>query len=232
MEATAASNEVTRSAWIRAQLRALPAGNRILDAGAGEQQYRDACSHLQYVSQDFAQYKPENLPSGLQMEKWDYKQLDIVSDITAIPENDGAFDAVLCTEVLEHVPDPVAALKELSRLLKTGGVLILTAPFCSITHFAPFHFASGLNKYFYEHHFPLMNLEIEEISTNGNYFSWLEQELGRLPSIAHRYAKKETGRLEYRKISALRKMLKELSANDSGSGDLLYFGNHIRARKK
>ena len=65
------------------------------------------------------------------MGSWDQTGLDIVGDITSIPEPDASFDAILCVEVLEHVPDPLAALRELGRLLKPNGQLILTAPFCS-----------------------------------------------------------------------------------------------------
>ena len=39
-----------------------------------------------------------------------------------------SFDLILCTEVLEHIPDPVAAMKELFRILKPGGRLILSTP--------------------------------------------------------------------------------------------------------
>jgi SAM-dependent methyltransferase len=40
----------------------------------------------------------------------------------------GTFDVVLCTEVLEHVPDPLAALRGLRRLLAPGGTLVLSTP--------------------------------------------------------------------------------------------------------
>ena len=48
-------NELDRHEWIKQQLKAIPAGARLLDAGAGEQQYRPDCEHLTYVAQDFAQ---------------------------------------------------------------------------------------------------------------------------------------------------------------------------------
>src|SRR5674476_1266665 len=66
---------------------------------------------------------------GLQTKGWDTTRIDLVSDITAIPAPDASFDAILCSEVLEHVPEPTHALDEFTRLLKPGGVLILTAPF-------------------------------------------------------------------------------------------------------
>ena len=42
--------------WVIKQLKYLPKGIRILDAGAGQRQFEPHCSHLQYVAQDFAQY--------------------------------------------------------------------------------------------------------------------------------------------------------------------------------
>jgi SAM-dependent methyltransferase len=110
-------NESARVAWLEATLAKIPAGARILDAGAGERQFRRFCQHLKYVSQDFAQYDGKGDGAGLQSPNWQQSGLDIVSDITNIPEPDGAFDAALCVEVLEHVPDPLAALRELGRLI-------------------------------------------------------------------------------------------------------------------
>ncbi len=224
-------NQSNRESWLRNTLAAIPAGARILDAGAGEQQHKRFCAHLAYVSQDFGQYEGGAGP-GLQPPMWDNSQLDIVSDITAIPEPDASFDAVMCIEVLEHLPDPVAALRELSRLLKQGGTLILTAPFCSLTHLAPYFFATGLSRYWYERWLPEVGLEIVELQTNGDYFSYLAQELQRIPSMAKRYAKgaalsggDDAG---IRKVLAL---LAGLSAAGQGSSELLCYGLHVRGKK-
>lgn len=46
---------------------------------------------------------------------------------TAIPDNN--FDAVFCTEVLEHVSNPFSAILEIQRILKPGGFLFATSPF-------------------------------------------------------------------------------------------------------
>jgi SAM-dependent methyltransferase len=128
-------NESTRLTWLTRVLKDVPAGSRILDAGAGECRYKQLCVHLKYVTQDFAKYDGKGDGRGLQKKNWDQSQIDIISEITAIPEPDGSFDAVLCSEVLEHLPEPVLALAEFSRLLKKGGYLILTAPFASLTHY-------------------------------------------------------------------------------------------------
>jgi hypothetical protein len=49
-------NAATRDAWVAEALAALPAGARLLDAGAGECQYKKHCGHLKYVAQDNAVY--------------------------------------------------------------------------------------------------------------------------------------------------------------------------------
>jgi SAM-dependent methyltransferase len=54
--------------------------------------------------------------------------------------DDGSFDVVLSTQVLEHVPDPLAALGEFRRVLRSGGSLIATVPFIWEEHETPFDF--------------------------------------------------------------------------------------------
>lgn len=180
-------NEENRQAWLKKTLASLPAGFRILDAGAGELRNRPLCSYLAYVSQDFGQYDGGGDGKGLQTGKWDTSRIDLVCDITAIPEPNAAFDAILCSEVLEHVPDPTRVLDEFARLLKPGGKLILTAPFASLVHFAPYHYCGGFSRYWYEHHLAQRGFQIEELTSNGDWFSLCEQELMRLGSTARRY---------------------------------------------
>ena len=149
--AVGTQNEATRVAWIEQTLQKIPAGARLLDAGAGERQFERFCAHLRYVAQDFAQYDGQGDGTGLQTGSWDQSKLDIVSDIARIPEPDASFDAIMCTEVFEHIPHPAQAMAEFARLLRPGGWLLITAPFCSLTHFAPYHFYTGFSKYFYDH---------------------------------------------------------------------------------
>jgi len=54
--------------------------------------------------------------------------VDIVADASNMPLDDGSFDIVLCTEVLEHCSDPQAIVNECYRVLKPGGTLIVTVP--------------------------------------------------------------------------------------------------------
>lgn len=50
------------------------------------------------------------------------------ANVYALPYPDNAFDAVIMSEILEHVDDDVAALKEAYRVLKPGGVIAITVP--------------------------------------------------------------------------------------------------------
>ena len=166
------------------------------------------------------------------MGSWDQTKLDIISDIISIPEPDESFDAVMCTEVFEHLPKPINAIQEFARLLKKKGLLIVTAPFCSMTHFAPYHFYTGFNRYFYEMYLEENGFEILEIKSNGNYFEYMGQEIRRIPSIADRYSNNKPNRLEQLAIGLVLRMLERFSKKDKGSHELLCFGFHILAKKK
>lgn len=114
-------NEIIREEWLKNALKGIPAGLKILDAGAGELKYKKFCQHLDYISQDFGQYDGKGNQIGLQMKEWDNSKLDIVSDITKIPVENESFDAVMCVEVFEHLPEPAKAVTEFSRILKKMG---------------------------------------------------------------------------------------------------------------
>jgi 2-polyprenyl-3-methyl-5-hydroxy-6-metoxy-1,4-benzoquinol methylase len=225
------NNEPNRVNLIEQTLKKIPENSRILDAGAGEQQFKKFCSHLNYVSQDFAQYTGQGDNKALQTGSWNVSKLDIISDITNIPEPDSSFDAILCTEVLEHLPNPVLAVREFSRLLHSNGFLILTAPFCSLTHFSPYHFYTGFNRYFYETHLRDNNLKIIDLQTNGNFFEYLAQEVHRIPSIASQYTNQKINLLDRIGLKIILKMLQKFSSEDSNSHELLNFGYHILAQK-
>ena len=225
------TNQGARDAWVRQTLSQLPAGARLLDAGAGECVYKKYCGHLHYVSQDLAKYDGSG-DVGLQTGTFDTSRIDILSDITAIPEPDASFDAILCTEVLEHVSDPIRALEELGRLLKKNGTLILTAPFCSMTHFAPYHHATGFSRFFYELHLPRIGLEIDELAENGNFFEFSGQQLRQGVGFGECYADYTPDRLERFGTQVVLGMLTRMSKRDKRSAELLNFGYHVRAVKR
>lgn len=49
------------------------------------------------------------------------------ADVDALPYETGSFDFVMCIEVLRYLPDPAASIREMARVLKPGGVALVTA---------------------------------------------------------------------------------------------------------
>lgn len=175
-----------RENWVAGKLKEIKKESKILDAGAGECYYKRYCNNLEYVSQDFGKYNGEGDGSGIQTGSRDSSKIDIVSDIVSIPVKSESFDALLCVEVFEHIPRPLDALKELSRIIKKGGILILTAPSLSLTHYSPYYFYSGFSKNFYLENLPRYGFEIKEVYVYGNYFDFLSTELARVPLVFFR----------------------------------------------
>jgi SAM-dependent methyltransferase len=86
---------------------------RLLDVGCGEKPFkRFGRSVDEWIGLDV----PDNPVA------------DVHGYADQLPFADASFDTVLCTQVLEHVPDPAAVLHEFRRVLRDGGHVIVTAP--------------------------------------------------------------------------------------------------------
>ena len=171
-------NVVERDRWVSRQAAAVPPGSRVLDVGAGSCPYRRHFEGCIYRTQDFVALNPAQL-----LDKQGYGQIDYICDAEAIPVEDGSFDLVLCTEVLEHVPDPAGVVKELSRLLRPGGTLLLTAPLGSGLHQAPYHFYGGYTPFWYRKTLQEAGFDHIEIEANGGFFKHYGQETIRLAKL-------------------------------------------------
>jgi len=163
-----AFNQHSRDLWIADQARAIPAGSKVLDVGAGTCPYRELFRHCDYKSQDACQLD-ERIHPG-------YGVIDFVSDICRIPVENASYDVIVCTEVLEHVPEPIRAVEEFSRILKPGGQLLLTAPLGSGLHQLPFHYYGGYTPGWYNHFLSRYGFSDIEISPNGGFFEHFGQE--------------------------------------------------------
>ena len=112
----------------------LAAGDRVLDLGCGEGRhainvYLHAEVNALAVDLNFndllttrSRFAPFVQPGA---KKAFYLQQ---ADATCLPFLDASIDKVICSEVLEHIPDYQAVLAEINRILKPGGLLAVTVP--------------------------------------------------------------------------------------------------------
>ena len=101
-------------------------GTRVIDVGCGDGRHIAAAARrgafavgLDYDAAEIT--KARARLTGLRVDF-------VVGNATRLPFRDGAFDAVICTETLEHLPDDAAAIAEIARLLPTGGTLLGAVP--------------------------------------------------------------------------------------------------------
>lgn len=115
-----------RRAKLAAALASTPKGARVLDYGCGRGEFTEYLAQLGFqatgvdLSEEAINFNRRDFPSL----EWQ----PIFVDQPA-PFDDGAFDAVWCSEVVEHVYDVNGIFAEFSRLLKPGGLLVLTTPY-------------------------------------------------------------------------------------------------------
>ncbi len=117
--------------------------------------------------------------------------IQVQADAYHLPFRDNAFEVALCTEVLEHLHTPVHALREIHRVLKPGGKLLLTTPFAYPIHYAPTDYYR-YTRFGLEHLLSAWEIEsLAETTTDGamlaTYFHhWLLKKKGlwwKLPKL-------------------------------------------------
>ncbi|WP_235736244.1 class I SAM-dependent methyltransferase [Nocardioides alcanivorans] len=131
---------------------------RVLDAGAGSAPYRDLFAHVSYEAADVAATQGK-----------DYSHIDHICDVVDIPVEDGRYDLVWCSQVLEHVREPERALREFHRITKPGGEVWLTAPFYYQEHEQPWDFFR-YTQFAWQHFADLIGFEVVEIERMEGFF--------------------------------------------------------------
>ena len=185
-----ATNDPFRKKWVENTIsevvRSIKSSNRLdsislLDVGAGLSPFKEHIVSLgiNYFSHDFNEYSPSNFNPGLHDVSWDYPRHDFNCDVLLIPSTK-KFDLILCTEVLEHIPDPVSVFKKLNELVSDNGYIIITVPFLSLKHQAPFWFSSGLSDYWFEFWAKELGLNVVDLAISGDYIDLMSQEIYRL----------------------------------------------------
>lgn len=101
---------------------------------------------------------------------------DLFYDGTRLPFEDGYFDTLLSVQVLEHTPHPASLLREMARVMKDDGLLILSAPFQFRLHEQPhdyFRYSPHGLRTLCEH----VGLEVAEVHAQGSLWSVLAHKL-------------------------------------------------------
>ncbi len=147
-------------ATILTQVLARWATGMVLDVGCGAMPYRRT------IEEHATGY------DGLDIEPRSSAVLYVCSVTEMSPVPDAAYDTVLCSEVLEHVADPGAALAEIGRVLKPGGRLILTTPFLGRLHDEP-HDYYRFTKHGLATLLSAVPLEVEATTSTGSVASFL-----------------------------------------------------------
>jgi len=137
---------------------------KTIDVGCGDMPYKNLLSSQIRVYDTF---DTERKVPGV-------KYIGDIHNMSKI--NDNSYDSILCLQVLEHVKNPTKALKELYRILKLGGVIILSVPHLSRLHEEPNDFyrytKHGLN-----YLFDSVGFKTKDIKQYGGIFSFLGHQL-------------------------------------------------------
>ena len=166
-------NPRIRDDWIKEIASTIPENSMIIDISSGNRPYKHLFEHCNYFSHEFE--GNDEILDEFRGEKEKTTKHDYYGDINNLPIEDEKFDYVLCTEVLEHVPEPLESMKELTRICKKGGYIIITAPFTSGIHQEPYHFYAGFSPGFYKYVEKKNDLKIMDFQSQGDFFklmSW------------------------------------------------------------
>lgn len=103
---------------------------KILDIGCGQKPYQNLCHTTEYVGLEIDS-----------LENRKNKRADFYYDGKAMPFEDGFFDSIISNQVFEHVFNPDEFLREVNRVAKIKGKLLLTVPFVWDEHEQPYDYA-------------------------------------------------------------------------------------------
>lgn len=131
-------------------LRKYPSTGAVLNLGSGPRIFKEA--------------------NVVNVDVFPFAGVSIVADVTSVPKPDGSVARIISDNVLEHVNNPTVAVREMYRLLETGGLAYISTPFLYPFHSSPSDFQRwtdiGLRELF-------KDFEIVELGTRAGPFSAL-----------------------------------------------------------
>jgi ubiquinone/menaquinone biosynthesis C-methylase UbiE len=106
---------------------------KVVDIGCGQSPYK----HL--LDSQKTQYYGLDIEEAAR--KFDYENSKIIHfDGKNFPLSDNSMDGFICTEVLEHTQEPEKLIAEIYRVLKIGGIGIVTVPWSARYHYIPYDY--------------------------------------------------------------------------------------------
>ena len=146
--------------------------SKVLDAGAGPCPYKMFFSHCKYEATDFID---------------PHKLMDFTCSLDNIPRKNDYYDAILSTEVLEHVEHPQKVMAEFHRILKKNGRLFFSVPQGWMLHQEPYNYYY-FTKYGLESMLKKESFKRFTITPKGGYF-WFLADAIRFNEILKQYKK-------------------------------------------
>jgi SAM-dependent methyltransferase len=116
---------IVQTPVFRQLLAAVPPSGACLNAGCGEMLYLDWLDALPGLTR-FVHMDLETAP--VPAVRGDPRHQAMPGSVTDLPFPDGSFQFVFCTEVMEHIPDHHKAASEISRVLISGGLALISTP--------------------------------------------------------------------------------------------------------
>jgi len=129
-------------------------GGKCVDIGSGNSPYKSYILDKvdEYITVDNGKIHQHMFQTS--------KEKFVDADIKQLPFESDSIDTIILTQVLEHIDEPFVALKEIKRVLKKDGILILSVPFIYHAHATPydyFRFSEyGLRKICTDHNFEIL----------------------------------------------------------------------------
>ncbi len=132
---------------------------RVLDVGAGSfDRYSTFFKYDEYIRMDI----------------FEGPNIDVLGSADALPFPDASFDSLVSTQVFEHLADPFKAAQEAFRVLKRGGVILVTVPQINELHEEP-HDYWRYTRFGLQELFEKQGFELVQIDKRGGFFTVITQ---------------------------------------------------------